>query len=424
MVGGIQLSTLLRNSILSRAQVQEQLSIVDQRLQTGEKVNDLFDNPAVFFKAQSLSKDAAVMLQRKTEIDQGISALKVTTDSIGRIEEMVEGIKGLAEEAKNLPVDQRGHLQKQAVALAQEIDKYAVDASYNGVNLLTGDGRLYGPELVSNGSFEDGVNGWSGGGTPSAAIIDGLTAANVVDADASNRDGILQAVNLTSGSNYLISGLAQKSDVNPAAGTLDLGIYFGLGFNTTPNQEVTLSNYNNWEEYEFEFTAGGQNSFFQMFPTRYNNPHTGEAYFTQTSVREVESDPTFEDTLTINYSDSETRTISSVDLRARALGIYNGEINFSSQANLEATIARVETALDTIDATMDNFSIEFSVFQQRLQMTEVLINTAQEAENKLIAADITEEAANKLALETRDQLVMETLSLAASAQRSIVSLLG
>ena len=65
-----------------------------------------------------------------------------------------------------------------------------------------------------------------------------------------------------------------------------------------------------------------------------------------------------------------------------------------------------------------------SALQTRLDFTEDLTNTLESGVAKLTEADLTEEAANRLAVDTRQQIGINSLSLASQSQTAILGLFG
>ena len=64
----------------------------------------------------------------------------------------------------------------------------------------------------------------------------------------------------------------------------------------------------------------------------------------------------------------------------------------------------------------------YSIITSRQDFTENLINILTEGADKLTLADMNEESANMLALQTRQQLAINSLSLASQAAQSIMKL--
>ena len=96
---------------------------------------------------------------------------------------------------------------------------------------------------------------------------------------------------------------------------------------------------------------------------------------------------------------------------------------------IAAQDAKIKTAMEAVDkaiATLRTWSSEFgnnySIVQSREEFTENLINVLTEGADKLTLADMNEESANMLALQTRQQLAINSLSLASQAAQSVLSL--
>ena len=64
----------------------------------------------------------------------------------------------------------------------------------------------------------------------------------------------------------------------------------------------------------------------------------------------------------------------------------------------------------------------YNIVLNRQDFTENLINVLEEGADKLILADMNEESANMLALQTRQQLATNSLLLASQAAQSILRL--
>ena len=62
--------------------------------------------------------------------------------------------------------------------------------------------------------------------------------------------------------------------------------------------------------------------------------------------------------------------------------------------------------------------------QNRQDFTKSMINTLQTGADNLVLADTNEEAANMLALQTRQQLSQTALSLASQADQAVLRLFG
>ena len=86
------------------------------------------------------------------------------------------------------------------------------------------------------------------------------------------------------------------------------------------------------------------------------------------------------------------------------------------------SITQVEDAVSKLRNMASVFGNNYSIVENREEFTENLINVLEEGADKLTLADMNEESANMLALQTRQQLAINSLSLASQAAQSVLSL--
>ncbi|HQX26925.1 MAG TPA: flagellin [Alphaproteobacteria bacterium] len=128
------------------------------------------------------------------------------------------------------------------------------------------------------------------------------------------------------------------------------------------------------------------------------------------------------DTLTTFFNEDRTNTLATVgsDLSAAGLGIKVA--NFSNTANVQLSIDATITALDTVRNFGTTIANSLSIIQTRRDFTESTISILKAGAADLVTADQNEEGANLLALQTRQQLGVTALSLAAQSQQSVLRL--
>ena len=83
---------------------------------------------------------------------------------------------------------------------------------------------------------------------------------------------------------------------------------------------------------------------------------------------------------------------------------------------------KLTTALNTVRSQASTFGSSLSIVQSRQDFTKAMINTLQTGADNLVLADTNEEAANMLALQTRQQLSSTALSLASQADQNVLRL--
>ena len=128
------------------------------------------------------------------------------------------------------------------------------------------------------------------------------------------------------------------------------------------------------------------------------------------------------DTLTTFFNEDRTNTLATVgsDLSAAGLGLKVA--NFSNTADVQLSIDQALTALDTVRNFGTTIANSLSIIQTRRDFTESTISILKAGAADLVTADQNEEGANLLALQTRQQLGVTALSLAAQSQQSVLRL--
>jgi flagellin-like hook-associated protein FlgL len=96
--------------------------------------------------------------------------------------------------------------------------------------------------------------------------------------------------------------------------------------------------------------------------------------------------------------------------------------DWSSDANITADIALLDTARDNLRTSSKTLSNQLSTITTRQDFTTKMINTLEDGAANLVNADLNEEGANMLMLQTRQALGTTSLSLASQAAQSVMRL--
>jgi flagellin len=99
-----------------------------------------------------------------------------------------------------------------------------------------------------------------------------------------------------------------------------------------------------------------------------------------------------------------------------------GTSNVSTQANAEAMVAYVQTALTNVNKSLAYLSSGAKKYSIQLDFTSKLSDTLTSGIGNLVDANMAEESAKLTALQTKQQLGVQALSIANSAPQSILSL--
>ncbi len=126
--------------------------------------------------------------------------------------------------------------------------------------------------------------------------------------------------------------------------------------------------------------------------------------------------------LKINFNEDRSSKIEVAGVRAdsESLGIKTTE--WKNAEDIEQSISELEEAINSLRSFASAFGNYYSLVTTRQDFTENLINVLEEGADKLTLADMNQESANMLALQTAQQLAVNSLSLASQASQSILRL--
>ena len=128
------------------------------------------------------------------------------------------------------------------------------------------------------------------------------------------------------------------------------------------------------------------------------------------------------DTLETYFNEDRSNKLSTVGQTLNADGLGLGVADFSTLETIEATANEARAGLANLRSFGGTLSNSLSIIQTRETFTKSLVETLNEGSDKLTIADQNEEGAKLLALQTRQQLGVTALSLAAQAQQSVLRL--
>jgi flagellin-like hook-associated protein FlgL len=134
------------------------------------------------------------------------------------------------------------------------------------------------------------------------------------------------------------------------------------------------------------------------------------------------------DTLKLVFNEKSTSTLSitGVSFTASGLNLSNltSGTDFVDNASTNGVLTSLNQASVTLRSQASTFGSNLSVVQNRQDFSKNLINVLQTGSSQLTLADTNEEGANLLALQTRQQLSLTSLSLASQADQAVLRLFG
>ena len=128
------------------------------------------------------------------------------------------------------------------------------------------------------------------------------------------------------------------------------------------------------------------------------------------------------ETLKIKFNEDGSAFIDVVgkDFSAANIGLTTDE--WTTVEDISRSIGELTSAINQLRAFSGELGNNYSIVMNRQDFTENLINILTEGSDKLTLADMNEESANMLALQTRQQLAINALSLASQASQGVLKL--
>lgn len=373
----ISLTASMRSNLLSLQNTQSLMDTTQERLSTGKKVNSALDNPSSFYTAQSLTNRASDLSALLDSMGQGIQTIKAANEGIESITEFVQQAKSVANQARdeaNKVASSSGMYDSTKIEAAT---KFQLSVTYNGetksVQVTAPKAAASGKEMAEAIQTELEKLTF---GTPATALGGDvfevtyeddafkMTSANGEEAKISFEVGGAK-MDATAGNANRVKAISQFNDILDQIDQLakDSG-YKGVNLLGGTDQSLTVI---------------------------------------------------------FNEDRSSSLTIQGVDGSTKGLNISR-VTDWGSNNAVDISISEVESAVNELRNMASEFGNNYSIVQNRKDFTENLINVLEEGSDKLTLADMNEESANMLALQTRQQLGINSLSLASQAAQAVLKL--
>ncbi len=134
-------------------------------------------------------------------------------------------------------------------------------------------------------------------------------------------------------------------------------------------------------------------------------------------------------TLTVDLGDSSTLVVTGFNVTYSGLSISqanngssSGKADWSSSTDITASITSLDSALSTLRVDSQGLSSNSNIVTIRQAFANNMISTLSQGADNLTLADMNEEGANMLMLQTRQALGISALGLSAQAAQSVLKL--
>ncbi|AXS41221.1 flagellin [Breoghania sp. L-A4] len=481
----ITLSAGVRQNLLSLQKTADLMATTQNRLATGKKVNTALDNATNFFTASSLQARSNELSALMDGMSNGVKTLEAADNGLTSITKTLESMQSTLRQARQDKTFQTSTytLGLGATPAGTEMLSFsggsvgttAVDVDLttntaaaattastatgltggttlaaagfaNGETLIIGDGTDTVTYTVGTAATEDlddlisAIN--LDANVDVTASIDPTTGAFTLTADDNTQaitvggtgaiaglaaQGVPAAVNEALTVDQIVASINSDVDLKgKVRATNDSG---SLRIENQSTQELTVTGVTTTGTIDGDTgtSAIGGNTIRAELATQFNE--------LRDQLDKLSDDASYNgvnllrgDLLRLTFNETDTSTIDIQTKNAEALNsayLNLGDIvaqDLDSDNDIDALISTVKAGLNTVRSQSSAFGSNLSIVENRRDFTKAMMNTLQTGADNLVLADGNEEAANMLALQTRQQLSSTALSLASQADQAPLQL--
>ena len=413
----ISLTASMRTNLLSLQNTQSLMDTTQERLSTGLKVNSAIDNASSYYTAQSLNNRASDLSALLDSMGQGIQTIQAANEGIEAITEFVEQAKAIANSARDAAsktdvktlnakfsdlTTPRTPKTSAATELTLEIKKVngdkveALGSSDEHDKAVTTALAKLNAKLAAGQLGSKDASAFKAAADAAMKEFTGTVLEDVMEFSIS-ADG---KVSLTAKAGYQIAA----KGAGEFAGQGDKAADTGLAGDTATS---TVNVNTDRQKYAEQFNE----IMRQIDKLAKDSGYKGINLLQMNTL-----------TVIFNEDRSSQIEVKGVDASSTGLKISNPVDSWQTDEDINKSITEAENAISELRIMASDYGNYYSIVQNRQDFTKNLINVLTEGADNLTLADMNEESANMLALQTRQQLAINSLSLASQAAQGVLQL--
>lgn len=381
----VSLTSGVRAALGSLSSIKDAASTSQFRLSTGKKVNSAVDDPVNFFTAAGLNDRASQLTKNLDGISNGIQTITAASQGIDSITKLVNSLQSTIKQAQ---ADNAANRPKVTTAAIASTKDAALNTAVAGAGTftLTAGSTQFSVTLTASNTIRDAVNEINKSGIATASVDD---------------SGKL-TVTGTGSSNLVIAGA-------------DAVVFAGLNGTATgasANSTVRANLVSQFNDLTKQIDQLAQDAGFN-----------GKNLLNGDKISIIFNEKTGASQSKLDVQGSKITAANLGILQANnGTGTAGISFNVQDDADLSSTADALTNVLTSLRSTASSLGASLSTVQTRQDFTKNLANTLTAGADNLVQADTNQEAANLLALQTRQQLSQTALSLSNQADQAILRL--
>ncbi len=397
MSDSVLLTSNIRGNLLALQNTASLLATSEGRLSTGKKVNSALDNATAYFTSQNLSDRASNLNNLLDGIGNGLSTVKAANQGLQTITSLLKSAKAIAQSALSGSGGTTNYSTTSATA--------QTTGTGTSITAVAGTSKL-------------------------ASTANGITAGDTLTFKSVNSAGVSSSFTFTTSGTSTVNDLVSAVNASGVA-TAKINDNGTLSFSSTGNLTVTSSDTTKTSILGFTATAG-------VISTTAGTTSSGQNYTSQFndllgSIDQTATDSNYNGINLLvggasNQLNVKLDDVSTSKLQVDSQDVTTTGLSLSAPTTLDASNAQsyidtIDAALKTVQSLAGTYGTKQTILQARSDFTSNIVTTLKSGSDALVTADTNEEAANVLALQTRQSLSQSALSLANQANQAVLQLL-
>ena len=391
-INDISLTAGMRSNLLNLQQTANLLNKTQGRLSTGKKVNSALDNPIAYFASRAHLSRANDITSLKEGMGESIQTIKAADSGIKAITDLIESAKGLGKSALGASKNQI-KVQFTTLTATDSIDVGGVTYSV----------------VASEGAIADPASEVANSDDISTIVSRLATLINAnEETDAAN-----DMVAIASGSTLIL-------EAKSALTAITEGNYATYVDSSGATGADDLTDTDNYHVFSERRALGNQyNSLMQQIDAVANS----SGYKGVNLLMEQDINVAFEGTsLSVKGFSA---TASDLQLSTRATTTGGGDAwGWTLNSDISVDVGKADIGIATLRSESYKLSNNVSIISIQQDFSTTMVNTLTVGADNLTLADMNEEGASMLMLQTRQALSTTALSLSSQAAQSVMRLFG
>ena len=379
-----------RSALFALSSMQNQISVMENRLATGKRVNAPIDNANSYFLSAGLSSRANAINGLMSDITNTQGSIAAANNGIAAIRALLTTAQTIANQARQFP--------KSPVVVVTGAHSTAFATTSTIASAAGSASRLKAGDMVTVGDGTTTATYTAANGDTIQTLLDTVNNTGGLNVTAAlNGSGQLQFT-ATSAANITIGGTLAGAGHGTLYGILGLDV--GTAVNTANIARANLAT-------QFDDVLS------QIDQIAADAGFNGMNFLTGSSNR-------------INFNETGTSSlvISGSPATSGALGVAASTNHVEFNTDINAAVSNISVALGSLKAMATTIGSMSTIMQTRIDFNKSMINTLGAGAEALTINDVNEDSAKLLALQTRQQIAATSLMMSSNNDNSVLRLFG